>query len=234
MVPGAAGRAEKFKDPKAGFIKFHAETPQKVAPGVLGRQFLAGVRKSLSAVHEQDMGNIKAVAKLAADALKAGRKAHIFAHGHAIRSHIGLPHDPGFFHQVNSDLFDLKKEPGISPGDFVFCLGYDRVFEGWYFEDATTRMRKAGATLAWSMTDYNNKLDANIGPVALPKGEIVVGQHWELGDCSATVPGYDVKILPPSGVVSEAILYMTEAEMLKILGPGSPAKYGHVAATTKP
>jgi hypothetical protein len=124
---------------------------------------------------------------------------------------------------VNRGLFELKDDPGIAKGDFVFCVGYDRVFEGWYFHDATTRMRAAGATMAWSMTDYNNKLDANIAPSSLPKGEIVIGQYWDLGDCVATVPGYDVKILPPSGVIAEAILYMTEAEMLRILGPKAAA-----------
>lgn len=229
MVPGAMQRMEKYKG-----LKFHADAPRKVEAGKLGREYLAELRKSLTAVHDQDMPRIVQVAEQAAATLKAGHKAHVFAHGHAIRYHVDVPHDPGYFHQVNRGLFELKADPGIAKGDFVFCVGYDRIFEGWYFHDATTRMRSAGATLAWSMTDYNNKMDANIAPSALPKGEIVIGQHWELGDAVVTVPGYDVKILPPSGVLAEAILYMTESQMLAILGPDSPAKYRAAKATTAP
>jgi hypothetical protein len=232
MVPGALKRLEKLNN-----LKFQAEAPAKVEPGVLGRAYLAELRKELEAVHDQDLPGIIRVAEDAAATLKAGHKAHVFAHGHAIRYEVTVPHDAGFFHQVNRGLFELKDDPGISKGDFVFCVGYDRVFEGWYFKDAMTRMRSAGATLAWTMTDYNDKMEANIGPSSLPNGEIVIGQHWALGDAVVTVPGYDVKILPPSGVIAEAILYMTEGQMLAILGPDGPAKFGQSAASqpaTKP
>jgi hypothetical protein len=227
MVPGADNRYEKYKG-----LKFHAEAPQKIEAGDLGREYLSQLRKCLAAVHEQEMGRIAQVAEQAAATLKAGRHAHVFAHGHAIRDHVNVPHDPGFFHQVSRGLFELKADHGIARGDFVFCVGYDRIFQGWYFHDATDRMRAAGASLAWSMTDYNQ--DANTGPAAVPKGEIIVGQHWELGDAVATVPGYDVNILPPSGVVAEAILYMTEAQVLGILGPDSPAKYRRLSAASGP
>jgi hypothetical protein len=228
MVPGAGERAKKI-----GNVKFHADAPKKADLCAIGREYLAELRKSLAAVHEKDMAAITQVAEQAAAALKAGHKAHVFAHGHAIRDHVAVPHDTGLFHQVNRGLFELKDDPGIAKGDFAFCVGYDRIFEGWYFRDATTRMRAAGANLAWSMTDYNNTKDANIGPASLPKGEIVVGQHWALGDAVATVPGYDIKILPPSGVIGEAIFRMTEAELLRILGPDAPAKYGRPASGPK-
>jgi hypothetical protein len=229
MVPGALQRLDKLKD-----LKFEANAPQKVAPGTLGHEYIAEVRKALSAVHEQEMARIAQVAEQAADTLKAGRKAHVFAHGHALGLHVEAPHDAGFFHLVNRGLFSLKPDPQISKGDFVFCVGYDRVFEGWYFHDATSRMRAAGATLAWSMTDYNNQLDANIGPSSLPKGEVVIGQHWALGDAVVAVAGYDVKILPPSGVIGEAILQMTEAQVLAILGGDAPAKYRWTAPASAP
>jgi hypothetical protein len=212
MVPGAEERARKYQR-----LKFHDQAPARVEAGVLGHEYLVELRKCLTAVHDQEMVNIRKVAELAAAKLREGRGVHIFAHGHAIRYLIGIPHDPGFFHQVNRGLFELKDDPGIAGGDFVFCLGYDRIFQGWYFEDATARMRAAGAVMAWSMAQYNQ--DPDTGPSAVPKDEILVGQHWELGDAVATVPGYDVRILPPSGVIAEAILYMTQAEMLAILGP---------------
>ena len=211
MVPGASDRAGKYRN-----LKFHEGTPEKVEAGRLGREYLAELRRCLGAVHEHEMGKIRKVAEMATANVRSGKGVHVFAHGHALRYLIGVPHDPGLFHQVNSGLFELKDDPGIAEGDLVFCVGYDRIFEGWYYRDGTTRMRAAGATMAWSMTDYNR--DPEFGPAALPKDEIIVGQHWELGDAVVTVPGYDIKILPPSGVIALAILRMTEAEMLAILG----------------
>ena len=41
-------------------------------------------------------------------------------------------------------------------------------------------------------------------------GDILINQHWAEGDAAVSMPGYDVKILPPSGiaqlVIYEAIL----------------------------
>jgi hypothetical protein len=56
------------------------------------------------------------------------------------------------------------------------------------------------------------------GPSAIPAGETIIWQHWAMGDAVVNVPGYDIKILPPSGVIAEAVLWMTESEMLRIEG----------------
>ncbi|HOI56323.1 MAG TPA: hypothetical protein PLP01_13830, partial [Phycisphaerae bacterium] len=60
--------------------------------------------------------------------------------------------------------------------------------------------------------------DPEFGPAAVPAGEVLVRQHWALGDAAVTVPGYDVRVLPPSGVVAAAVLWMVESEMLALLG----------------
>ncbi len=31
-------------------------------------------------------------------------------------------------------------------------------------------------------------------------GDIVIDQHCSIGDCAVAVPGYDIRILPPSGI----------------------------------
>jgi len=206
-VPGAMERNKPFEN-----LKFHEAAPTKVAAGDLARQYLQQLRASLTLLRDQDLGAIRRVAEQAMAVRQAGHRAHIFTHGHAIQHDIGIPHDPGFFHQVNRGLFYLREDHGIAQGDFVFCLGYDMVFKGWYFEDVVDRLRATGATLAWSMTDYNQ--DPVNGPAAIPAGETIIWQHWAMGDAVATVPGYDVKILPTSGVIAEAILWMVQSEML--------------------
>ena len=46
-------------------------------------------------------------------------------------------------------------------------------------------------------------------------GEMYINQHWAMGDSLVTVPGYDVKILPPSGVIEDAVYWSINAEMLR-------------------
>jgi uncharacterized phosphosugar-binding protein len=216
-VPGAMERNKPFEN-----LKFHEATPTKVAAGDLARQYLQQLRRSLTLLRDHDLGAVRRVAEQAQAAQKAGRRTHIFTHGHSIRFDIGIPHDPGFFHQVNRGLFDLREDHGVAQGDFVFCLGYDMVFKGWYFGDVVDRLRATGASLAWSMTDYNQ--DPVNGPAAIPAGETIIWQHWAMGDAVATVPGYDVKILPTSGVIAEAILWMVQSEMLSTSPCWSEAK----------
>jgi len=48
------------------------------------------------------------------------------------------------------------------------------------------------------------------------KDESFIDQHWKLGDAVVEVPGYDIKILPTSGVVTETILRMVESEIVRI------------------
>jgi len=40
-----------------------------------------------------------------------------------------------------------------------------------------------------------------------PQPDAVIHPHWSYGDALATVPGYDVPILPASGIVQAAIYW---------------------------
>ena len=96
------------------------------------------------------------------------------------------------------------------------CVGYGHPFDGLVVRHCATHSREAGATLIWSMTDYKPDLIA-----ALPAEEIVINQHWAFGDAVVPLPGYDVKILPTSGVIAEAVVWMVHAEMLRMREPAT-------------
>ncbi|NQT93839.1 MAG: hypothetical protein HQ559_13855 [Lentisphaerae bacterium] len=55
-------------------------------------------------------------------------------------------------------------------------------------------------------------------------GELFVEQHWPFGDCAVQFPGYDIKILPPSGVAAEAITGMVLAELHTLRAAGARAQ----------
>ena len=50
-------------------------------------------------------------------------------------------------------------------------------------------------------------------PLAPQPGEIHVDPYWTYGDACVEIPGYDVKILPPSGVIQTAALWMIIGEI---------------------
>jgi len=76
-------------------------------------------------------------------------------------------------------------------------------------------VRARGGRLVWSLTDqYPQEI------AALPKEEIVILQHWHYSDAVVDIPGYDVRMLPASEVVSEAIYWMVNAKLHALLqGP---------------
>ncbi len=207
-VPGGQERAKRI-----GHVKFHETKPEPVEPGRIGREFLDELRADLSKVREQEMTDIRATAAKAVAAREAGRGVYAFLHGHAVGGEqIGYPHDPGYFEQLNAGWFRQRRDVKLGEGDFVLCIGFDQRFHGWNFRKWDDEARKAGATLAWSFTDYkDDEVDA------LGDDEIFINQHWAFGDAVATVPGYDIKILPTSGVIADAVLWMVTAEMHEIL-----------------
>jgi len=43
-----------------------------------------------------------------------------------------------------------------------------------------------------------------------------VDPFWRFGDAVVTVPGYDVKMLPPSGVIQSMMYWMLSGEIAQI------------------
>ena len=212
MYLGAAvpGFAERTKPLSA--LKFHVKKPVPVARYWVARAFLQRMRADLEVVRAKETDNLRAVATVAATSRTAGKHLYTFVHGHAVLRQLGCAHDPSYFQQINKDWFHQKDEIVLQPGDFVFSVGFSQIFAGEQFGYFAENARQRGATLAWSFTDY---YPADVAKLAL--GEIYVNQHWAFGDAVVQLPGYDVRILPTSGVLSEAIYWMTNAELHEIL-----------------
>lgn len=210
-VPGGKDRARKlgYRGP---VMKFHDGVPPKVKPGRLGRTFIRELRKDLKKVRKYEMADIRAAAALAAKARRNGRNLYVFLHGHAVLRQMGCAYDPGYFLQINKNWTRVEDGFRFEPGDFILCIGFDNLFRGASYDGFAQKAREAGVTLVWSITTYKK---AEVDAVA--PGELLIDQHWDFGDAVVPVPGYDIKILPTSGVIAEAILWMINAELHTIL-----------------
>lgn len=199
-VPTAVGRQKKFQH-----IKFHDEKPVPVPAGNAGREYISKVVNILNLIYSSDRGKMLDVAKQAANAALNGNNAYIKLLGHAIELKSQETSNPYSFIQIVD-----QKNPGFRKGDFLFCVGYDQKYQDEQFGDLTRAARKAAAAVSWSISTYNaEKVDG-----VLP-GEILIDQRWPLGDCVVQYPGYDIKVLPPSGVIGETIRWMVTSQVFR-------------------
>jgi len=218
-VPGGKERAAKY----GRHTRFHDEAPVAVPAGQVARAYLAALRADLRAVADQEMDAIVRTASLAWETRQAGRGVYAFLHGHAVHSSLGGPADPGYFTQANRDWLELRDDIALQSGDFMLCLGFDQPFDDEWFGNLAPRLRRDGVKLAISVTDYKQEAVR-----AIPPEEPFINQHWGFGDAVVALPGYDVKILPTSGVIAETILWMVQAG---IQARGAAPKAGPVAGT---
>ena len=205
-VPGALPRNARIKGKT--FDSSYLQT--NVEPGQFAREYLFNLRNNMKRVFENEMDKICAASDLASDTAKRGDKLYTFVHNHLLVHREKCPGDPGYFEKINKDWFHKRSEVKLTSKDLVFCIGYDQLFRGEGFGGFAEEARQAGTGLVWCITDYNDKEIEAIKP-----GEILINQHWAFGDAVVAVPGYDVNILPTSGVVSELIYWMTNAEILQ-------------------
>ena len=197
-----------------GMTKLHGASlrVEAVPAKRLGGRFLDALRADLDAVAEKELPAIRRVASMAMRARRDGGTLYAYLHGHAHAGSLGGDHDPGYFTRINSPR-GVAPRAGLAPepGDLVFCLGFDALFEGDFFDHFARRMREKGVGLAWSVAVNHPRHD-----YGRPDGEPLIDQHWAYGDASVRVPGYPLKILPTSGVIGQAILWMVQAEMLAL------------------
>ncbi|MDO8588947.1 MAG: hypothetical protein Q7T82_18125 [Armatimonadota bacterium] len=212
MVPGATERNNKYiadmdqATPRGRL--FLEKCPPPFPPGKAARAYLDGVTKNVDEVFSKEGATIRTVASTALQTRANGGGIYAALTGHSLMHEMGCAHDPGLFKPVaNAD---------IKPVDFVIGMGYDSILTGKFWKNVAETICPTGAKIAWSFTDYRPDAVKSLLP-----GEMYINQHWAMGDSLVTVPGYDVKILPPSGVIGDAIYWSINAEMLRPSDRGS-------------
>jgi uncharacterized phosphosugar-binding protein len=203
-VPGAKDRAEKLKG-----IRFEEQAPAPIKPGFLGRAYMNAARSDLETFYNAERENLEKASRLAFETARQGHKVYAFLHGHAIvMDQLTYPSSAGIFTQLNpNNWFAQNPKFTLAPGDFVLCVGYASRFHEGDFKGWDDSARKAGATLAWSFTDYQ---PAEVQAVR-DAGELWINQHWAYGDAAVEIPGYELKAFPTSGLIAMAVLRLVEA-----------------------
>lgn len=199
-VPDAEKRAAKYRK-----LKFHDQTPAPIEPGAAGRDYLTAVLNTLSAVRTTERERIESVSAQAVAATASGRKFYVCGAGHATKYPPAAAHDPGVF----IFLSEGQACPDFKPRDFLFLVGYDEHWLDAQLGQVSRECRRLGGKVAWTLSRYGKSRITGVEP-----GETIIDQHWELGDAVVLLPGYDVRILPSSGIIAEAVMWMVTERVI--------------------
>ena len=203
-LPGGLERGKKYQGKK-----FHDDlTIPPIAPGVLGREYLDQVQRMLAKINETQMPKILQAARWWSEIPKAS--AITLFTGHMFPRHaqdpraIQLSDFAAIPAGETKELLDASHPPA-----FVLCLGYQ--FAPKKLLDQAKAM---GVKLVYSVVQPAQPPE--------PTGNILyIDPAWPLADGCVSVTGYDVPILPASGVVQAAIYWTLASERDRLGHEGS-------------
>jgi len=181
--------------------QFHDEfTVPPMVAGVLGKAFLTEMRANLDRFGAKQGAQVtQAVNEIVAEN-KAGRKVAVASMGHAPWTYVSFYEDAkwGF----NADLHDNSEDQikrfnqNTAEGGLVLRLGYS----GMSRKEQDIFAAKKQRVLLISTLNPNE--DAKI-PATIP---LFIDMAWAYGDTTVSVPGYPIKLFPPSGIM-QAVAY---------------------------
>jgi len=196
MVPGSRERNAKYRSQR-----FHDDvTVPPQAPGVLGERYLAGLCTALTGLRSQH-GKIAAAGALVRRAVET--RHTVF---HANMGHF----EPALL--LGPDVtFALSVLPAKDPEADLKQHGVagDALLAVWYTAMPTALLSAAREKqVATACILAGNPTEARDQALA----DVLLDPQWVIGDAVVEVPGYDVRILPPSGVLNSAVFFAVLAD----------------------
>ena len=200
LVAGARDRNARFVG-----SRFHQKHQvPAMPPGQVGGDYLDAIGGILRALIEEETEAIDQVGAVCAQVLNDGGVIHAGMISHFPVYQHGAPGDPLYMRRLarldgeSPSVAELERE--LQLGDLFFFLGYYR-----RPTQAYQVARRAGARIVEVITG-----DGSDGS---PQPDYVIRPKWPFGDAVTRVPGYDVEILPSSGIVQAAIYWAVVASI---------------------
>jgi hypothetical protein len=196
MVSGSRERNARYQA-----LRVHTDMnvpPQ--AAGVLGERYLDAVGTALAGLRTQQAA-IRQAGGMLRDTVRRQHKVFHANLGHFEPAAL-LPAD---FAIPLTPVADKDPEVDVAQrgaaGDALFVV--------WYSNEPTAMLKAARAhSLKSCCILAANPVETREPGLA----DILVDSQWALGDAAVELPGYDVRILPPSGVLNSVIFFAILAE----------------------
>jgi hypothetical protein len=204
LVPSGPVRNAHYSDQL-----FHNGFPQMQAvnAGTLSAAYLDTACAAFGQITQAELPQIAEAGKQVAQRSATGNRPAL----------VVTPHLLPFVHLESSTLFEYIADPAqldaaIARSRFLVAVGYSGVdLELW------RKVRLANANAVWVTGELPNEADLS------GRSDIFIDQHWQFGDASVVVPGYDVRLLPVSGI---AQLFIYELLVKAAAEPQAPVMSG--------
>jgi hypothetical protein len=190
-IEGANERDALYKG-----LAFHDGFPQMspVQRGVLSQAYVAYLQEMVQGIQESELEKIMMVGQEVSRQAAEGHPAIMMALGHMIP--FAIDHQSKLFRYMDLRKERSELESQLPRGGYFVFIGYVGIYL-----DLWREVRRSGSTAAWIVSTLPTEVHF------AQWGDVVIDQHWRIGDCAVEVPGYDIRILPPSGI---AQLFMYE------------------------
>jgi uncharacterized phosphosugar-binding protein len=206
LVPGARQRNADIGSSR--FHKTHTVSP--VLPELLGNIYLDKIQGCLRTVLDEEINAIAEVAQVCVDVRRNGHGIHAFLISHFPVHQAGAPGDPKFMVPLEvlkgetPDEAELERR--LKPGDLFFFLGYYR---------RPAKAYEIARRLNCQIVEIITGTDAPALEGLVP--DYVIHPGWHYTDSLVPVLGYDVPILPASGIMQASIWWAVLGEMEVLL-----------------
>lgn len=195
LVPGARDRNSRYPG-----RRFHEKDKIPIVPpGQLGRSYLQALGNCFQQLKQYDSDSIAAVARACVKARRSGHQIYTFLIQHFPYHQLGAPGDPVFMEKIERsggeipDPEHVKKS--LQRGDVFFFVGYFRR------PDVAFRLAKDVGAVSVEVISGTDE------PQPDPVPDYVIRPHWPYQDALVSVPNYDIRILPSSGILQAAVYW---------------------------
>lgn len=192
---GGFSRISEFKNGEVAWHENHSVKP--VAAGVMGRAYIDSVRAMLRRIEKEHRRDLDKVGEWARSARSGGKRLYMYSMGHMFpdeiaKSDIGKLFRSGVW---NAGFRNPRPDDEWRRGDLVVHVGYQHPPD-----DLLRRARTVGARAVYvcivSHRDFTR--DANV---------VRIDPMWDWADACVSLEGYDIPVLPVSGVINSAIAW---------------------------
>lgn len=192
---GGNGRIVQYKN---GEIPFHEDrTVSAASPGLLSEDFIARVSAMLKRIELEERGKLETLGQWAREARSQDKTLTLYSMGHLFpdevaETEIGTVFRSGVW---NAGFRHPTPQDELAEGDLVVHIGYQHPPI-----DLILKARQAKARVGY-VSLYQDRDHAQ------DPGVIWIDPMWPWSDACVPLEGYDVPLLPASGLVNGAIAW---------------------------
>lgn len=192
---GGYGRIQKYQN---GEIAWHdGVTVKPAAPGELGGRYVDVVSTMLRRVEKQHRADLDRAGEWARQAMAANKRVYMYSMGHMFpdeieKTEIGKLFRSGVW---NAGFRNPRPDDVFHEGDLAVHIGYQHPPD-----DLLRKARAGGARVAYVAVREDRDF-------AHDSGVIRIDPMWDWPDACVQLDGYDVPLLPASGIIDSAIAW---------------------------